>query len=203
MNHSQTWLIFNLSCSPVTIKNVYIDNWFVSLSDVTDRTDEEWFIKWGGAESLTHLSWHGLIGWLCKFVLARFIESHTAKVAQLQIAFGCNCQLTARKSRKQKRKKKWAVAMASGIARIWSRELLVATLYGETCFLSGTITADDFKHAACSFNLALDLGRLQERRSHFKHSLHSPRCRHTTHRDTYLLCWRVKMSTAQREFISW
>lgn len=38
---------------------------YVSLSDVTDQIDEEWFIKWGGAESLTHFYWHGLIWWLC------------------------------------------------------------------------------------------------------------------------------------------
>lgn len=72
MNHAQTWLIFSLACSPVIIRNVYIDNWFVSLSDVADQTDEQWFMKWGGAESLTHLYWLGLIGRLCKFVLEDF-----------------------------------------------------------------------------------------------------------------------------------
>lgn len=70
---------FNHSCSPVIIRNVYIDIWFVSLSDVTDQIDEEWFMKWGGAVSLTHLCWHGLIGWLSKFVLATYFKSHTAR----------------------------------------------------------------------------------------------------------------------------
>lgn len=165
--------------------------------------DEEWFMKWGEAESLTHLYWHELMGWLCKLVLERFFESHTAQMAQLtawpKIGFWCNKFLD---------KQTMSVAMASGVTHTKLRKVLISSpnyIYSIEWNLllkwkqSLSMTSNTVHVALISVNL----GRLHEERSHFKHGLHSPRCRHTTHKDTYLLQWRAKMSMAWKVFISW
>ncbi len=87
--------------------------------------------------------------------------------------------------------------MTSGLTRIKFSELLINSY---NCIVKQAFFF--FKGRNHCWSLSdLNLRRLQEKRSHFKHSLHSPHCRHTTHQDTHLLCWRVKMSTLGKNFL--